>query len=175
MDLEVMVENRLFNVKYSVQGETIQISIGDQQYVVDAQVLPDGFLSMLVNGRSHDVLMGKQNQSYDMVIQGESYDMIIDGECYQVELIDPRMGRLFLETEDEASSNRQDIYAPMTGQVTRVLVAEEDEVHEGDGLIILEAMKMENEIKSRGSGTVKQLSIQDGDIVSPGQILLVIE
>ncbi len=63
----------------------------------------------------------------------------------------------------------------MPGKVIRLLVAEEDEVQEGGVVVILEAMKMENELRADRSGMVKQVAVAPGDDVELGQVLVVIE
>ena len=65
--------------------------------------------------------------------------------------------------------------APMTGQVTEVLVAEGDLVSEGDGLLVMVAMKMNNEIRSPASGKITQVSVSPGDAVDQGDLMLVID
>ena len=63
----------------------------------------------------------------------------------------------------------------MPGKVVRVLVAEGDAVQKGDGVIVVEAMKMQNEMKSPKDGVVSKIKIAEGDTVSAGDILVVIE
>ncbi|MCY3569118.1 MAG: biotin/lipoyl-binding protein [Chloroflexi bacterium] len=65
--------------------------------------------------------------------------------------------------------------APMTGQVTEVLVAEGDEVSEGDGLLVMVAMKMNNEIRSPAPGKISQVNVAPGDAVDQGDLLLVLD
>ena len=67
------------------------------------------------------------------------------------------------------------IKAIMPGKVIKVLVAEEDGIEEGDVAVILEAMKMENELRADRSGVVKQVAVAPGDDVELGQVLVVIE
>jgi biotin carboxyl carrier protein len=70
---------------------------------------------------------------------------------------------------------RQTISAPMPGKVVRVLVREGDIVQAGAGLIVVEAMKMQNEHKAPKAGTVIRLSVQEGGTVAAGEPLVVIE
>ena len=65
--------------------------------------------------------------------------------------------------------------APMPGKVVRILVAEGDEVEKGKGVLVVEAMKMQNEIKSPKKGVVKKLSAAEGSAVNAGDVLAVIE
>ncbi|QYO67495.1 biotin/lipoyl-containing protein [Leptolyngbya sp. 7M] len=63
----------------------------------------------------------------------------------------------------------------MPGKVVRVIVAEGDEVKKGDGILVVEAMKMQNEMRSPKNGTVKTISVAEGSTVAAGDILAVIE
>ena len=65
--------------------------------------------------------------------------------------------------------------APMTGQVTEVLVAQGDSVSEGDGLLVMVAMKMNNEIRSPATGTITSVNVSPGDAVDQGDLMLVID
>jgi biotin carboxyl carrier protein len=70
---------------------------------------------------------------------------------------------------------RQNITVPMPGKVVAVLVAEGDPVEKGQGLVIVEAMKMENEVRSPIAGAVKEIKVKPGDTVEGGTVLLVVE
>ena len=74
-----------------------------------------------------------------------------------------------------AGAGGQVLKAPMPGRVVLVEVALGQAVQPGDGLVILEAMKMENEFKATVSGSVKEIRVESGQIVNPGDVLLVIE
>jgi biotin carboxyl carrier protein len=63
----------------------------------------------------------------------------------------------------------------MPGKIVKVLVEEGNEVDQGDGLVIVEAMKMENEIKSPKAGVVKKIGVAEGDIVEAGALLIIVE
>ena len=67
------------------------------------------------------------------------------------------------------------VKAPMPGKVTHIEVAVGQAVKPGDGLIVLEAMKMENEFRSTVAGTVKEIRAEVGQVVNPGDVLVVIE
>jgi biotin carboxyl carrier protein len=75
-------------------------------------------------------------------------------------------------TERSASSTGQKVTAPMPGKVVRIEVAEGDTIKAGTGLIVLEAMKMENEIKSGASGSVTKIHVSVGKAVEKGEILI---
>jgi biotin carboxyl carrier protein len=90
-----------------------------------------------------------------------------------VEIFDPR--ELRAKSSAAASHGRQNIAAPMPGKVVRLLVAVGEAVEPGQGLIVVEAMKMQNEMKSPKTGVVVEVKTTDGATVAAGEILIVIE
>jgi biotin carboxyl carrier protein len=108
------------------------------------------------------------------------YSILIDGQSFEVrasetgvEIEDPR--ELRASGTAAGLEGRQTVSAPMPGKVVRVLVAEGDVVGHGQGLVVIEAMKMQNEMKSPKPGTVVSLTAIEGSAVSAGQVLAVVE
>lgn len=161
-----MVKNRLYPVTYGMEGEKIRITIEDRTYLVDAVCPADGFFSLLINGRCHDAAIEGGDNSYTVLVQGRAD---------QVDFHDPRKRRPTDDLKRSIKEGRQSIHAPMAGQLIRLLVQPGDLVEDGQGLVVLEAMKMENELKSQGVGKVKKIFVTTGDVVKPGQELLIIE
>ncbi|MGA3187736.1 MAG: biotin/lipoyl-containing protein [Bryobacteraceae bacterium] len=118
---------------------------------------------------------------FSILIDGRSYEATVlapgtiqvNGRIFSVEIFDPR--ELRARSTAGASQGRQNILAPMPGKVVRVLVAAGDAVEAGQGLIVVEAMKMQNEMKSPKAGTVVEIKTKDGATVAAGEILIVIE
>jgi biotin carboxyl carrier protein len=79
------------------------------------------------------------------------------------------------KSAEQASAEGEEVQAPMPGKVLKINVSEGDSVNEGDTLLILEAMKMENEIVANTSGKVKKISVSVNDMVETDDTLLVIE
>ena len=123
-----------------------------------------GIYSVLVDGRSYDV----------KVVQGPN-GLYIDlrGHRSVVEVRDPRS--LTRRGRAGLGEGRQTITAPMPGKIVRVLVGVGDMVEPGAGLVVVEAMKMQNELKATKSGRVVQVSAKQGDAVTGGEALVVIE
>jgi biotin carboxyl carrier protein len=118
---------------------------------------------------------------FSILIEGRSYQATIlapgmiqvNNQIFSIELFDPR--ELRARSSAGASQGRQNIIAPMPGKVVRLLVAVGDAVEAGQGLIVVEAMKMQNEMKSPKAGVVVELKTKSGATVTAGEILLVIE
>ena len=129
---------------------------------MDAATLgrPD-VLSLIVNGR-------QATQSVRSLGNG-AYD--VDG--VELKVIDPR-SRALGETAQQGDADTFEATAYMPGRVTAVLAAEGDEVASGQGVVVLEAMKMENEIQSEIDGRLEQLLVEVGQTVDGGQPLFVV-
>ncbi len=144
----------------------LDITIDGRHYSVDVEAVSGGFFSLLINGQSHDVLVSRE---------GEHFSVVVEGNFLEVDFYDPRTMRRTEDVKDSLAGSRQTICAPMAGRIVRFQVQCGDMVKKGDGLIVLEAMKMENEIKSQGVGRVREVLVGENEIVSPGQKIMVIE
>jgi biotin carboxyl carrier protein len=123
-----------------------------------------GIYSVLVEGRSYDV----------KVIEGRNALSVgLCGHHLQVEVRDPRA--ISASRQRGAGEGRIQIAAPMPGKVVRVLVQPGDPVEAAQGLVVVEAMKMQNEMKSPKAGTVVEVRTKEGATVTAGEILVVVE
>jgi biotin carboxyl carrier protein len=132
---------------------------------IDAVIPRRDVLSLLVDGHSYEI---KREQT------ATDLHLWVGSSRFAVELRDPRS----LQSRQKAAGDDKGprkIVAPMPGRVVRLLVAENSEVEAGQGLIVIEAMKMQNEIKSPKKGVVKKLSASPGAAVNPGDILAIVE
>ena len=120
----------------------------------------------------------KDNRSYlcDIIstdFEKKTFEIKVNGHLYKIELKDrfyellQRMGM-----GDAGKSKVNNIKAPMPGLVLSIMVKEGQEIKQGDSVLILEAMKMENVIKSQGNGTVKAIKVKTKDAVEKGQVLV---
>jgi biotin carboxyl carrier protein len=123
-----------------------------------------GIYSVLLSGRSYEV---------KVVAGAEGLYVDLEGHRSVVEVRDPRS--MTKGSRGGAGEGRQTVSAPMPGKVVRVMVQEGDRVEAGDGLVVVEAMKMQNELKAPKSGTVVQLKAVAGATVVLGEMLVVIE
>lgn len=133
---------------------------------VDTVHLPGATLSLIVDGNSARVDLEPWKDGALAVRVGE--------ELHAVEILDERRLRLRHAGGKFALEGPQRVDAPMPGKIVRVLVAVGDEVQEGQALVVVEAMKMENELKSPKAGVVKELHAQEGQPVESGAKLVVV-
>ena len=137
-----------------------EATVDGRTIVVDAAVISPGIYSILLNGRSFDVTV---EQSAD------GWLVRTAGREFQVKCIDPRSWRRAHGGSIELEG-RQQVNSPMPGKVVRVLVAAGQKVEAGQGLLVIEAMKMQNEIRSPKTGTVDRIA-KEGQTVNAGEIV----
>jgi biotin carboxyl carrier protein len=100
--------------------------------------------------------------------------MWVGSTRYGVELRDPRSLQSRRNFAGDEKGPKK-VVAPMPGRVVRVLVAEKSEVEAGQGIVVVEAMKMQNEIKSPKKGTVQKILAASGTAVNAGDVLAIVE
>ncbi|MFQ5706248.1 MAG: biotin/lipoyl-containing protein [bacterium] len=159
-----------------------------KEYTVELQDT-DGELQVLLNGQSHPVQFQQlgppglfslvfANRCYQLFIRKNSacYEVIVDNQKYHVELADERQKQLNRLTKKEAKrAEPKQVKAPMPGLIVKIEVREGQRVKPGDGLVIIEAMKMENEIKATAGGIVKKIFKTDEESVDKDTLLMLIE
>ncbi|HEX5580775.1 MAG TPA: acetyl-CoA carboxylase biotin carboxyl carrier protein subunit [Gemmatimonadaceae bacterium] len=104
------------------------------------------------------------------------YPLWVDGFRYEVEALDERTRAIRdLSAKSAAAAGPAPLKAPMPGLVVRVAVAVGDEVQAGQGLVVMEAMKMENELRSAAAGRVSRVLVEPGTAVEKGAVLVELE
>lgn len=158
--------------------------IGQREYEIEiheGQVLVDGepvdidlrqsggaeLYSLLYNGRSFELLIEADRFSYEVTLRGERFDVLVEDERTRR----LNAGRKMAVAPDGELA----VTAPISGLVVKVLVGEGDSVEADQPLVLLEAMKMENEIRAARSGTIKKVGVAAGERVGQNGVLLVIE
>jgi len=146
---------------YKIVAEGNSIRVNGQPFVVGLEGE-----RVLVDGTPYDVKLDAD--ATQAVVGGITYNLSVQGLDADAAKPAPRAGRL-------AAASVGAVTAIMPGKIIRLLVAQGDQVAEGDVICILEAMKMENELKASKSGTVKALHVQPGQDVERGAVLAEIE
>jgi biotin carboxyl carrier protein len=145
----------------AVEGGAVDCVVDGRGIAVDARMLQDGVMSLMVEGRQ-----------YRCVLDGDA--VVIGGRRFEFVVEDPRslQGR---RGAGAGSEGPRPVKAPMPGRVVRLLVEVGDEVVEGQGIVVIEAMKMQNELKSPKAGRVVRVAAVVGDTVGSGDVLAIIE
>lgn len=163
MKLQIKLDGRMRTVEIRRTGEKANYAIDDKPIDADTAQVTPGVYSVLIGGESYEVRVEKR---------GAGLQVHVSGREITAEVIDPRKWRRSgsgVETE-----GKQQVIAPMPGKVVRVFVKPGEAVEAGQGLGVIEAMKMQNEIRSPKSGAVERLLISVGQTVNAGDILAVI-
>jgi len=142
------------------------VRIGDQVHRVDAYRHDYGTVSLLVDGKSYSATLDER---------GARVHVRVKDSVFPMEILDEKKLRLRRAAAKFTAEGKQTLTAPMPGKVVRVLVAMGDEVKEGQGLLIVEAMKMENELKSPKAGKVVELHVHEGQTVEGNAKLCAVE
>jgi biotin carboxyl carrier protein len=143
-----------------------RVVIGDQEWQVDARISAQGICSLLVDGRSYVADVADREGACLVEVAGERY--AIDVEEATRHIIRTRGGAA-------VGDGGNTVRAPMPGRITHVPVRAGDVVAPGDTLVVVEAMKMENELKASVAGTVREVRVQAGQPVNAGDVLVVVE
>ncbi len=158
-----------------IEGEEFLIGLGqDGSYTIngapvqaDIRRTGESRYSTLIDGRSSSLLVSGTAGTYRVVAGSLGFDVNVEGERKRL--------MKSLGGPAAAASARTEVRAPMPALVVRIEVKEGDAVEPGRGLVVLEAMKMENELKSPGKGTVRSIAVGQGMPVEKGQLLMVID
>jgi biotin carboxyl carrier protein len=143
-------------------GDQWRIILDGEPVDADVVEIAPNTLSILLRGESHEIRVARSSEGLLKVQTGlrEFIAEVTDQRSWR--------GRRLSHVEVEG---RQQITAPMAGKVVRVLVKSGEKVEVGQGLLVVEAMKMQNEIRSTKSGTVERLLVQEGQPVNSGETL----
>jgi biotin carboxyl carrier protein len=160
---DATVDGRSLRVEVRGQDGRYTVLLDGKPMEVDLRETNDHFVSLLVDGRSYEAGLQKRPGGYTVVL---SDDVVA------VDLAEgARGGALPLRKPDGPAR----VKAPMPGKLVRVLVAAGDEVAAGQGLVVVEAMKMENELRAPKAGRVKEVPVREGQAVEAGALLVVLE
>jgi biotin carboxyl carrier protein len=164
MIYNVSIGGRNFRIALERNGQEWKCEPDGVQFPLDARPIRPGVISMIVDGRVYEV---ERDQL------GNQTRLWINNTPFIAEISDPR-SLTARSSRTAAATTTARLLASMPGKVLRVMVSSLDQVEVGQALLVLEAMKMQNEIKSPNKGIVKQL-ITEGTYVNAGDVLAIVE
>ena len=165
MVYEVIVGGKAHRLELEKVAAGWECRLDEQIVHIDAVIPRRDVLSLLIDGRAYEI---KREQT------ATDLHMWVGSTRVAVEVHDPRSLRSRQKAVGDEKGPKK-ILAPMPGRVVRLLVAENAEVEVGQGVVVVEAMKMQNEIKSPKKGVVKKISATPGAAVNPGDVLAIVE
>ena len=147
-------------------NQRFAVTINGQRTEVDSLLLPQGAMSLLEGTHSYSVEFEETNAALAVTVRGQTS---------RFDVADERTMRLRAASVGGAAEGKQVIASPMPGKVVKVFVKVGDEVKEGQPVVVVEAMKMENELKSPKAGKVLEVAAVEGGVVENGAKLVVVE
>jgi biotin carboxyl carrier protein len=165
---EVTVDKeRVFKIAVDERDGLYKLEMDGQTTTADVTSIKDrSHLTLLIDNRSYEATIDRDGEFYRVTVCGEEFRVLVEDEKVK-KLVGTRR-----PLEDELDMS---IHAPMPGIVVSIDVSKGDGVKKGDCLLVLEAMKMRNEIKSLRDGVIKDILVQTGHTVAKGSILLTYE
>jgi biotin carboxyl carrier protein len=164
MKVEIEIAGRTRTVKWTRSGGSWRCALDGLPLDADALEISPGNFSILLNGHSCTVHVEET---------GETLRVLTGPREFVVTIRDPRLWRRNRSAAAQAEG-RQNVLASMPGKVVRVLAKAGDSVKAGQGLLVVEAMKMQNEIRSPKSGTIERLLVSEGQAVNAGELLAIV-
>ena len=168
MKLQAETDGNKYEIEIVRDGIQLSASIDGRRYELEASEPEPGTYLFKNNGRIFEAFVSVPATGGDPSL------VSINGQNHEVTIIDPKRLRSAKGNDDDASGNAE-IKTAMPGKVVRILVSTGDAVQKGDGVIVVEAMKMQNEMKSPKDGVISEIKVAEGDTVSAGDVLVVIE
>lgn len=193
MIFDVAIGDRVRAVSVVRKGAVLHVEVDGRLHIVDARPLDEWSLSMLVQSdaagmpaRSVDASFAKQATAgdFDVHVAGRTLPVQVRPSTWMTRqspssaLRAGQAGSFGRQNKGGAAahgSGPQCVTAPMPGKIVRILVKPGDHVTARQGLVVVEAMKMENELRAARDGRVRELSVAEGQSVDAGTVLLVVE
>jgi biotin carboxyl carrier protein len=167
MKLDLTIDGVPSRIEILLPPPACRFVLDGKECEADVEIPEPGIYSILMNGRTYDARIEENADSTRGVA------VVVDGFRFVIDVRDPR--RMSRAPGAAGREGVETIAAPMPGKVVRVLVAPGDRVEAGQGLVVVEAMKMQNEMKAAHAGRVAAVPAKEGATVAAGEILATIE
>jgi pyruvate carboxylase subunit B len=159
------IGTRAVEVAVTLDNGRYRVTLDDQLWDVDARLTAQGISSLIIEGVSHVADVDDHAGECVVEVAGERYSIRVEEQT-----------RYIIRTRGGAAggASGQTVKAPLPGKITHVAVQAGDAVTGGQSLVVIEAMKMENELKATAAGTVREVRVVAGQAVNAGDVLVVI-
>lgn len=162
MKLQAELNNEIYEIEIKRDGEKVFARVGERNYEIEASEVEPGVYLF-----KHD------NQVYQIYAAPNGV-VNLGNHQFEIKIIEPKRLRGAVAAVANADGAAE-IKTAMPGKLVRVLAAEGAEIKQGEGVLIVEAMKMQNEMKSPKDGIVKEIRYAEGATVNAGDVLAIIE
>ncbi|MGH9873722.1 MAG: biotin/lipoyl-containing protein [Pyrinomonadaceae bacterium] len=170
MKLEAHLSGVDHDLTLNLSAGAVAAEVDGRRYDIEVRELARGEY-LLQSGKN--VYKCRVEQQHDSSA-GESFEVFLRGHNYGVTIIDPKRLRSG-QSSATHHTGAAEIVSPMPGKIVRVLVPAGTNVEAGAGIIVVEAMKMQNEMKAPKAGLVVSINAEEGATVNTGDVLAVIE
>jgi biotin carboxyl carrier protein len=160
--LDAIADGQTIRVEVRRTDDGYTVSLDGEVFAVDLVETGDHFASLIVEGHCHEIGIEKRTDGYRVHLADDTVT---------VELTEAARGAPHRPRRPAGPTR---LTAPMPGRVVRVLAEKGRDVEPGDGLVVIEAMKMENELKAPCKGRVDEVAVREGQAVEAGALLLVV-
>lgn len=154
------LNNEIYKVDLEENENITHVEINGEPHPVEFSKIDNNLYSLIVSGQSLTIAVSKK---------GKKLQVFHEGHLYDIESISDRD-----KAKAGAGGSGLQISAPMPSRVVKLLKGEGDDVEEGEGVIVVEAMKMESELKAEITGKVKEIKVAEGDSVEADAVLVVL-
>src|SRR5580765_6197301 len=168
MKLQVEADGNKCHIEIKLDNDKVFASVGDRNYVLETSEPEPNVFLLKHEGRIFEAFVSPDSGS------NTPYHVKIGNAEIDATVTDPRQLRGSSVGADDASGQAE-IRTAMPGKIVRILVSNGDAVQKGDGVLVVEAMKMQNEMRSPKDGVVKEIRTTEGSTVNAGDIMAVIE
>ena len=163
--LKAVIGDREHDLNVQIDGGSVRAEIDGRVYELELREPEPGCFLFLRDGEVHECRVSKAQDRLDVSLRGRNH---------AVAIVDPKRLRSGQDS-DRHLHGLAEITAPMPGKVVRVHIETGASVEKGAGVIVVEAMKMQNEMKSPRAGVVISINVKPGDTVNAGDVLAVVE
>ncbi|HXG65719.1 MAG TPA: biotin/lipoyl-containing protein [Blastocatellia bacterium] len=164
MKYEADIDGRQVTLEVEQRNGQVTAKIGERSYSLKV-ISPESGVYLIFDG----------DNVYEARVSPAEADALrvkVRDRVFTANIIDRKRRR---SASEHGAEGQQPLTAPMPGKVVRILVEADSEVAAGQGVVVVEAMKMQNEIKSPKAGRVTEIRVSEGDAVSAGQVLAIVE
>ena len=165
MEFDYLISDREIHTSINIKDNIYEIKIGDNILKIEKIHSASNLFIFKMNGINHKIFITQDN--------GIHY-IFIDGQQYRIEDLS-QTAQKSITKDHLIMDDETEICAPMPGKILKIFVAENDHVQAKQNLVIVEAMKMENNIVSPIEGTVKRINFKEGDLIDTGQPIIELE
>jgi biotin carboxyl carrier protein len=163
MNLSFWIDDKEFKLGFEEKSKNdVLVSLGERKHHVSVEFLTHDEVLLNIDGKVHEVVINSNTLSYSVYVNGRFFKI-------EKKSVSQILGR------EAVRPRKRDIVTSMPGRIIKVFVREGEKVEEGQPVLVLEAMKMQNEIKSPQSGTITKIIPKAGDSVEAGSLLFSVE